>query len=202
MTKLIYFIVILLLCVNCKQEKVGLNSELPIIGFENESISYKNGTKVNWDPNSYDQLFYLVRHAEKDTTVKGDAPLTDYGFERSYMLADVFRKIRVDEIYSSLRNRTVMTVDSISRMKGMSIKIYDTKKLDSFAIELRSDPTLKSVLISGHSNTTPELASHLADRPKADAGKIGHDEYDAIYIVGIKEGQNDLFKLKYDSPEE
>jgi len=38
---------------------------------------------------------YLIRHAEKDTTIKQDPPLTAQGIERSELLAKILKDVKV-----------------------------------------------------------------------------------------------------------
>ena len=124
--------------------------------------------------NAQKQRFIILRHAEKDTTVAGsqmmqaDPPLNAKGQERAASLIQAFKKYKIDKIYSTNYNRTKSTVLPLANAIGLSIINYDPKQLKSFAEELKAEVNhSKTILIVGHSNTSPRLVNML----------LGKDEY-------------------------
>ena len=149
--------------------------------------------------NAQKQRFIIIRHAEKDTTVKGsqmmqaDPPLNSKGQERAASLIQKFKKYKISKIYSTNYNRTKSTVLPLANDIGLSINDYDPRQLKAFADELQL-PTnnSKTMLIVGHSNTSPKLVNMLLGK---DVYKDLDDSvYNQYWIVKIK-GQRKRAKV-------
>lgn len=116
--------------------------------------------------NAQKQIFIILRHAEKDTTISGskmmqaDPPLSSKGQERAQSLIRKFRKYKISKIYSTNYNRTKSTVLPLANSIGLSINNYDPRNLKAFADELIESQS-KTTLIVGHSNTSPKLVNLL-----------------------------------------
>lgn len=124
--------------------------------------------------NAQKQRFIILRHAEKETTVAGsqmmqaDPLLNTKGQERAQSIIRKFKKYKISKIYSTNYNRTKSTVLPLANSIGLSINNYDPKQLKSFANELKAQANeSKTILIVGHSNTSPRLVNML----------LGKDEY-------------------------
>jgi broad specificity phosphatase PhoE len=118
--------------------------------------------------NAQKQKFIIIRHAEKDTTISGsqmmqaDPPLSSKGQERAQSLISKFRKYKIDKIYSTNYDRTKSTALPLANFIGLSINNYDPRNLKAFADELiRIENQSKTILIVGHSNTSPRLVNLL-----------------------------------------
>ena len=143
-----------------------------------------------------DKVFYLVRHAEKDTIPKDNPRLTAQGEDRAKALADIFRQTRVDEIYSTMYTRTLWTAETLADAKGVTIRPYNPSELKAFAEQLKQNKMIQTAFIAGHSNTTPQLASFLAGDTEIKA--MDETEYDRLIIVVIhKDGSSDVKQLRY-----
>ena len=149
--------------------------------------------------NAQKQRFIIIRHAEKDTTVKGsqmmqaDPPLNSRGQERAASLIQKFKRYKISKIYSTNFNRTKSTVLPLANAIGLSINDYDPKQLKAFADELQLPVNnSKTILIVGHSNTSPKLVNLLLGR------EVYKDLDDSVYnqywIVKIK-GQRKRAKV-------
>lgn len=160
-------------------------------------INIADGQQIILNEDSIAKIYYLVRHAEKDTSVKDDAPLTLAGLERAAKLADILRGTRIDAIYSTLTLRTMFTVDSLADIKSMQILPYDNKTLKELITSLKESADYNRIFIVGHSNTIPALTNSLAGRDIF--SKIFEDnEYDNFVIVVLKKsGSADVYTLKY-----
>ncbi|MEO1641906.1 MAG: phosphoglycerate mutase family protein [Pseudomonadota bacterium] len=110
---------------------------------------------------------YLVRHAEKVTD--GDAmlvedpkdpPLTADGQARSEALADILGEAGITQIWSTDTIRTRKTAAPLAEQLGLEVELYDASELERFAALLLERPG-ESVLVVGHSNTTPQLVETL-----------------------------------------
>ena len=67
---------------------------------------------------------YFIRHAESDISVREDRarPVTAKGLADSARLAEWFRDIQIDHIYSSPYLRAWQTVSDLAALKGMDVQ--------------------------------------------------------------------------------
>lgn len=185
------FILCLVCIAACKQD-VPLTKVVDRI--TQSSIIYEDQRIEALSDKPIKQVFYLVRHAEKDSIPKDNPGLTEKGNDRAVALADLFRQTRIDNIYSTLFTRTLYTVDTLSRAKGINLMTYDHKELKAFAEKLKQNNALQSALIVGHSNSTPNLTAFLGDVDLAEVPEIDHSEYDRLFVVIIHEDNSSEIK--------
>jgi 2,3-bisphosphoglycerate-dependent phosphoglycerate mutase len=146
---------------------------------------------------SIDKIFYLIRHAEKDTLNPLEPGLTEAGLARATRLADILRGTRVDAIYSTLTMRTMLTVDSLADIKAMQILPYDNKGLRTMISAVDSSSLYNRIVIVGHSNTIPSITNTLAGRDVF-TRTFDENEYDNfVIVVKKKSGAHDVYTLKY-----
>lgn len=125
-------------------------------------------------------LYVLVRHAEKvDESV--DPPLSDIGLERAHRLDSMLSSIPLSAIYSTAFQRTQQTVQALSQRNNLAVQPYDPRHLDAFGDTLKAKHKNGVVLISGHSNTTAELANKLMGRAHFES--ISSDDYGRMLMV-------------------
>ena len=127
-------------------------------------------------------IIYLVRHAEKDLSSGefGDPDLTDCGTQRSELLRDFLRDVKLDAIYSTDYVRTKNTALPTALSKELKIQKYGERDLEEFSKKLID--AKQDALVVGHSNTTGVLAGLLTD---TEIGAFDLDIYDRIYQVVI-----------------
>ena len=188
--------IFILLLIGCKPADVDPNGKY-ISSIERNTITFEGGHTLELDNTAGSKTIYLVRHAEKDTTPKSNPILTEAGYERSYRLAEMFKKTRLDAIYSTLYNRTLHTVDSLSTIKGLKTMIYQPKDLKQIGVDITRSKDLNKVIVAGHSNTTPALANVFMGDKIIDAG-FDESDYDNFLVVQIQaDGQKTLYQLRY-----
>ena len=125
----------------------------------------------------------LVRHAER-LDDSGDSPLNDVGQERVERLRTLLADVDFTHVHSTNLTRTRDTARPIAEDDGVELIFYSPGELEQLAETIRATPGRH--LVSGHSNTTPQLAEALG----GDAhGPIDHMEYDRLYIIVIQPGQ-------------
>ena len=132
----------------------------------------------------------LLRHAEKDTTqqtvtVNANPPLTAVGEARANKLIMVLNAYQPDIIYSTNFTRTKATVTPLANKLGREIVIYDAKDLVKFAAELEAQKC-KTMVVVGHSNTTPALVNLLIKQSKYK--DLPDSVYNKFWIVTITNG--------------
>lgn len=138
-------------------------------------------------------IFFLVRHAEKDTAGGSNADLNAIGRGRAAVLPKILKKIKISGIYSTDKPRTRNTAAPVAKAKGLSVEIYDAKQQAELVKNLLEKGKGKRYFIVGHSNTIPQLAVQLSlrgtkqpagnEKPMADLPDF---EYSFLYIVSVK----------------
>lgn len=139
--------------------------------------------------------YIFVRHAEKK---KEENPgLTEAGTARADMLAQLLEKVDVDKVFSTDYKRTRQTATPTAAAKHLKLEIYDPRDLENFGASLLKNTPNHTVLVVGHSNTTPTLANHVMGSEKVE--KIPETDYDNLFIIRkLKNGALELLKLEFD----
>jgi broad specificity phosphatase PhoE len=125
--------------------------------------------------------YYLIRHAEKDRTDKtNENPnLNEKGLERAKKWAEYFKDIDFDAVYSTNYNRTMQTAIPTAESKKLNIKNYEPKKM--YDVLFKSATQGKTVLVVGHSNTTPVFANKILGEKKYK--NMDDKDNSSLYIV-------------------
>lgn len=137
--------------------------------------------------------YYFIRHAEKDQSDKTnrDPELTETGKERAKRWSDVFQNVDFDVIYSTNYNRTKQTAQPTAESKSLKVLLYDPRSLYS---EEFSEATVgKTVLVVGHSNTTPAFVNTILGQRKYE--NMNESNNGNLYIVTITEGGEKMVQL-------
>ncbi len=162
-----------------------------------DSIILQDGTKITLQGDSISKIFYLVRHAEKDTSIKDNPPLTEAGLDRAAKLADILRGTRIDAIYTTMTLRAMFTADSIAVIKAMKMLPYDKHTLRDIIPDLRKDDEVNRILMVGHQNTVPAITNSLADKVIFSTIFDDDDYGNFIVVVILKSGVTAVYKLRY-----
>ena len=112
--------------------------------------------------------YYFIRHAEKDRSdsTNQDPHLTEIGKRRAENWSSIFSNITFNAIYSTEYNRTKETAEPTAIKNKLEVLIYSPKtiELTKFLEETKG----KTVLIVGHSNTTPLFVNDILGQKKYD----------------------------------
>lgn len=140
----------------------------------------------------------LVRHAEKSADGSGDPVLTADGEKRAKALSTLLVNTTIDKIYSTPFKRTRQTVKPLAMSKSLEIEEYNPFKMEE-VMKFINDHAGKTIVLSGHSNTTPLLVNKIAG---SDSYKqLNEKDYDNLYIVTISEiGHGTVTELQYGEP--
>ena len=137
------------------------------------------------DSNSNEKTttYYFIRHAEKDRSDKTnkDPNLIQKGVLRAAKWSFVLENIEFDAVYSTNYNRTKQTAQPTAEKKGVEVTIYDPRQL--FSEEFANNTLGKTVLVVGHSNTTPAFVNAVLGAKKYDS--IDDNNNANLYIVTI-----------------
>jgi len=182
----------------CKTEEKKVDyTGKQISEIRSSDIILDDGTIIALQEDSIAKIFYLVRHAEKDTSIKVEPPLSPEGIIRSSKIADIMRGTRVDAIYSTLTLRTMYTVDSLADIKAMAIKPYDNKELKILLEDIKTSDEYNRIFVVGHSNTIPSITNTLAERDIFTKTFDESDYGNFVIVVVKKSGVKDVYQLKY-----
>lgn len=180
---------------SCKVDPSALKGEK--VKFIKKEIVYtESGKEIDLGGDSIKKVYYIIRHAEKDTQ-KIDPALSKIGNERKVRLNRIFKNSFLDAVYSTLTTRTIQTVDSVAQYKGLSYHIYtDANAKETFS-EISKSSDVNKVLIVGHSNTVPPIANFLYGK-KYFNSIFPETEYDNLLIIVEKQnGSKQIYELKY-----
>ncbi len=127
--------------------------------------------------------YYLIRHAEKDRSdaTERDPMLNDVGIQRAENWAKVFKDIPFDMVYSTNYNRTKATAQPIATSKEIELTMYDPNNM--FDTKFQEATKGKTVLVVGHSNTTPAFANAILKEKKYE--NLPDDENGGLFIITI-----------------
>lgn len=198
--KSIVFLFLVGLICSCKPEhrmsEADINNKY-ISAIKKDQIILESGDVFDLPVTDSSFVYYLVRHAEKDTLPQDNPRLTPKGYERAGKLYDILKGTRIDAIYSTFYMRTMETVDSLADAKGMKIFPYTPQGFKELHKNIIENTDYHRILISGHSNTTPVVANYLYDKNYFKSS-FKDEDYDNFIIVVDNGPQNkSLFTLKF-----
>lgn len=144
-----------------------------------------------------DTVIYLVRHSEK---LSGSDPaLSELGIARTAALANRLKEAGIAHVFSSDFKRTRQTAAPVAAQSEVDVTIYDARALTPFATELEAfaKSAKGNILVVGHSNTTPVVASLLT---KTEFPMLNEDQYDHLYVVRQNEDGSYSGVIEYFNP--
>ena len=161
-----------------------------ILGVTNPSDELK--MEVQQEPVS---TYYLIRHAEKDRSDSSNRnpDLKKEGLDRAKKWAEVLKDIDFDAVYSTDYNRTIQTAKPLADLKKLEIMKYNASKL--FAPNFEKATKGKTIMIVGHSNTTPQFANAILGEKKYE--NLDDSENGALFIVQVMEDNSVLSQVIY-----
>lgn len=127
----------------------------------------------------------LVRHSEKATAPANDPALSPEGVQRSERLSEMLSRAGVTAVYSTDYTRTRETARPLAERLGLDIASYDPRRENLGRWLLRRNEG-GTVLVVGHSNTTPILANALLGEDRFE--QYEESDYGNLLILTIAEG--------------
>ena len=124
--------------------------------------------------------YYLIRHAEKKADKK-DPEINNEGIKRTKKWLTIFKEIKFDAVYSTDYKRTKQTAKPIADINGKAILGYNPREL--YDPGFKYNTTGKTVLVVGHSNTTPNFVNKILGEEKYK--QIDENIYGNLYIVTV-----------------
>lgn len=140
--------------------------------------------------------YYLVRHAEKNLSDKTnrDPALTEKGHTRAKNLVKVLQEVKFDAVYSTDYKRTRDTGKPLASANNLELILYNPRNVDYQAFMEKTKG--QTVLIVGHSNTTPFFSNGLLGKDIYE--NLDESIYNNLYIVTVTNGIATSMVLKID----
>ncbi len=160
------FLVLMLGLASCKDEPQPITEP-------NNSVTAENTNAT----------FYFIRHAEKDRSDPNalDPELSQAGLGRAMHWAEILADVPLDKVYTTDLSRTAMTAAPIAIKRDLVETFFDP---DTLSMETFKHQNLnKTVLVVGHSNTTPQMINELIGEERY-AQMDDHDN-GSLFIVQV-----------------
>ena len=139
--------------------------------------------------------FILIRHAEKGKDDPRNPSLSEEGVKRAQDLNELLSETEIAAIYSTPYKRTMETVTPLAESKGLEISEYNPRSMD-FLKGIIEAHKGKTVIISGHSNTTPFVANALIGSNQYQ--QLNENDYSKIFVVNVTSiGTGKAFLMHY-----
>lgn len=127
--------------------------------------------------------FVIVRHAEKVADAGNDPSLTAAGRTRAAALAEALADAPVVAVYSTAYARTRETALPTATAHDLPVTPYDAREpADALAVRLLAAHDTGTVLVVGHSNTVPAIATALCG---CEVPSMEETEYDRRLVVTV-----------------
>ena len=108
----------------------------------------------------------------------------------------MYKRQGIDKVYSTEYQRTQLTAKPTADALNQPIQGYNPSDLKGLAKALKENDQGKTVLVVGHSNSTPSLVNALLG--KEQFPMIEESEYGHLFAVTIThEGKVEVLDLKY-----
>ncbi len=129
--------------------------------------------------------YYLIRHAEKVTTDTSNRnpELSSRGKDHALHWAETLKTVAFDAIYSTNYIRTQKTAAPIAKQQGLAILPYNPRTL--FDEEFQQATRGKTVLIVGHSNTTPAFVNAILGEKNMPLSRRTNTTVYSLYPNGV-----------------
>jgi 2,3-bisphosphoglycerate-dependent phosphoglycerate mutase len=136
---------------------------------------------ISWSQQNV-TTYYFIRHSEKMDQSE-NPNLSELGKKRAENWKNIFSEITFDAIYSTDYKRTIETVTPTANSKNITITItiYNPKTIN--IEEFKKATTSKTILIVGHSNSTPTFVNKILNDEKY--SKIDETVFGNLYIISI-----------------
>jgi broad specificity phosphatase PhoE len=140
---------------------------------------------------------YIVRHAEKDLTDKGNTNpnLSEAGKQRAEKLLAELKNVKFSAAYSTPFNRTQQTLEPVALFNTIEITNYDPKNNKGLAEEILGKYSGKNVIIAGHSNTVLEILDAFGAKKPFES--ISEDDYSNLFHITIEKDKTTLQSSRY-----
>jgi broad specificity phosphatase PhoE len=128
---------------------------------------------------------FVVRHAERadaaptgNTMMMTDPDLSEAGRARAASLASMLRSAGITTVIATEFKRTQQTAEPLAKALGVKVIVMSSRESAKVAEAARQ--AAGNVLVVGHSNTVPEVLTHLG---VTDPVTIADSDFDNLFLV-------------------
>ncbi|HLP64053.1 phosphoglycerate mutase family protein [Flavobacterium sp.] len=125
----------------------------------------------------------IVRHAEKADDGTKNPPLSAEGMLRAERLSTMLADLKIDKLYATPFLRTNQTLTPLSKKFTIPIDNYEASDV-AFAEQLLQKEKGKTIVIAGHSNSSPTLVNRLIKKELYQ--KLDESVFSKIWILTFK----------------
>lgn len=138
------------------------------------------------EKNTEATTYYFIRHAEKDRSDKTNRNphLTEIGQKRAAHWSQILTNVKFDAVYSTDYNRTKETAQPTATKNNVELTLYNPRNMNGK--DFSANTKGKTVLVVGHSNTTPMFVNAVLGNKKYE--NIDDNNNGNLYIVTIIDG--------------
>ena len=156
---------------------------LMVMFFSASTISSQETANAHTDRNITKVI--IVRHAEKADDGTKDPPLTAAGKERASKLNQILVDFTIDAVYATPFKRTQETLAVIAESRKLAVKSYQPNDAN-FAKEVLQENLGKTIVVAGHSNSSPALVNKLIGQEKYMA--LDESIYTKLWVLTFVNG--------------
>lgn len=126
-------------------------------------------------------ILLFVRHAERAEDGTRNPPISEKGKERAENLSHIVSGYNIAAIYSTPYKRTMMTAKPTADALSLDVQEYGLQGVEEFLKSIISKYSGKTILIVGHSNTTPALTNMVLGNERFE--QLDEDKYGDLFVV-------------------
>lgn len=126
-------------------------------------------------------ILIFVRHAERAEDGTRNPPISEEGKERAISLYQAVSGYNISAIYSTPYKRTMMTAKPTADALGLEIQEYGLQGVDEFLKKAIAENSGRTILIVGHSNTTPMLTNKVLGNERFE--QLDEHSYGDLFVV-------------------
>ena len=156
---------------------------LMVMFFSASTISSQETANAHTDRNITKVI--IVRHAEKADDGTKDPPLTAAGKERASKLNQILVDFTIDAVYATPFKRTQETLAVIAESRKLAVKTYQANDVN-FTKDVLQENLGKTIVVAGHSNSSPALVNKLIGQEKYMA--LDESVYTKLWVLTFVEG--------------
>ncbi|MFK7908671.1 MAG: YHS domain-containing (seleno)protein [Chitinophagales bacterium] len=141
-------------------------------------------------------IFYIVRHAETETTINGEVSLSQTGDQRTQDLMQALEATPINAIYTSQAVCDKETVKNVAKDKRLFINTYDSQNIESFLERILKQRKGQQVLLVGNLETITKLLQNLSS--SFSPASIEEKDYNTLFEVMIPSDNNiQITRIQY-----
>lgn len=128
----------------------------------------------------------VLRHAEKADDGTKNPPLSPEGMQRAERLSKLLSDLEISKLYATPYLRTNQTLTPLSQRFNLPIESYDASDA-TFGATILQKSKGKTVVIAGHSNSSPTLVNKIIQQEKYQ--KLDESVFTKIWVLTFKDDE-------------